>query len=646
MATTPTTPGMGYEEALYRGAAMSCLRRLKDANKGLTIFHGTYQLPNGVEVFCNVCGNKEDVYVRVPATSSSTPVTTPMISISGVMLHPRQGFVHIISHKDGEEWKTELYGVSGGWRDGKEPLVTNYIYPLVDSDNASFGLTKSGDSMAGRFMLKEGNYGNLYWHNDKTDSKSVLLSWKGTPSRHFRLGSDTYINGFVDQETTSPGIVEDTYYYTSFTPNIYKGGVLFMAAPKYNWPRSGQDRCLVLGAMQDNEGIVWIVTQSDRYEVPKYIFIFSDGYRIDADEESEKTDYLYNNTGVTLVFEKNYPTDKGIYTMLWKGGGVVNGWSFIAEYNTGRQGLPWFGNASGTEFVCPNGNKISVSGTMTAKEATYGVYSEPDAVCSGGSFTATYEGNDFFEYKGDSLISAEISFAFATATAKSATSVGVKVFRGDFDVLYDPEQYTPQPLVAVGGTETIVIGQGVFINTTGGEGEIKITYSGFTVVDGIVTEAPCAMDGDDTAAGTITATDACGGTAIWKARLPNGIWIETGFTYFGCTGYSCCDEFGHFFPADWPFCGNHYSMDTTCKFFWSQSNGYATSEQISQTRKSYAAWGWFYTNLGYPYETPLAGSYAGDRGGSPPPPPTDVLENGEGYTLLPMYKSASKWVCP
>jgi len=645
---TPTAPkGLSQQEALYRRAALSQLHILKQQMTLGGLKEGTrsVNLGNGVVVTCRISYNKEDIFVYVPTVIADQPATSTESIATGIVIHPRIGSVHLIAHMENGEWKSVIHGVSGGWKDGKTLLDTNYIYPLVDGDNASYGITAIGDEPKGSFLRSNGNYGNLYWWNGDSN-KPVLLSWKGTPTRHFRLDSTTYINGLVEQETTSPGEFEDVVYYTSFGQNIYQNGVVFAAAPKWNWPRNGQDRCFILGAMKDSSGTVWSVMQSDRYNAPKNIYIFSDGHRIETEDTADKGSYLAEHPSVTLLFEKSYPDKLGIYTMLWKLGGPVDGWAFVAEHNTGRQGLPWFGNASGTIFAGPYGSTLDTLGSLTQQDVSFGVYTEPEEVCSDSSFSAHYEGTAFSEFRVDNRITTTTSFEFYSSSTKSSTSVGVKVFSGDFDVLYDPEVYTPQPLTAIGGTDAIVVGQGVYIETVGGQGEITITYSGFTVENGIVTSAPCAMDGDSEAGGSITATDACGGTATWKARLPNGVWVTTGWTYFGCSGLSCCDQYGHFFSDSWVFCGNHYSMDTTCKFSYTSEGTYSSSESTSGTRKNYASWGCFYTEAGSTWPTTLEGYFFGDRGTAPAAPAGVTCSIGAGYTLLPNHQSSSKWVCP
>lgn len=470
----------------------------------------------------------------------------------GVLLHPRQGAVKLFTHYSWESTpvgivavpKKTLHGVAGGWGNGVTPLVGEYIYPLIDADDASYLLgseSAEDDEITGDFADSTGNYGNLYWCNEDADNP-VFLSWKGTPTRHFRLANNIEINGFSIQETALKGADEDMPVFTAFGNSIYQNGSVLYTAPRWNWPYTGQDKCFVLGAMQDGNGDIWAIMQSDRYNVPKYVVYFSDGYRIASDNEGDKSSYLSSHSGVTVAFEKEYPTKVGIFTMLWKQGGPVDNWTFVQEWNTGRQGLPWFGNKSGTEFVNSLGSKITVVGTKTDLQPVTGTYKEEmtggesDSICSHGRFTAAYTDKDFHEFKLDELVYGSRSLSFTATSLKTFVAAVTKVYDDPVDQLYDPDVPEQAPVElhweVTQYTTTIInsVGTGFNLGAHGGQGNYSVTYSGFTVVDGVVTSAPsCGM-------GSVTVTDSCGATITREVRLPSGVWITTSPYTYALTG--------------------------------------------------------------------------------------------------------------
>ena len=404
MATTPTMPGAGYEENLYRGQAMAQLRILKQqmAIGGLKIGSRRVDLGNGVTCFCNICFNKEDVYVMVPRVGGGEEVTTE--SFTGIIIHPRSGgiepfqYTEYVSTDFGSIAEIHyMYGVAGGWLDGVTPYSTQYIYPMNATGNTNFvkGLhtktvTKTGSdpketvTEVAKFVAP-GLYGNLYWDNgavwdaetETWDKPYIALSWKGTPTRHFRLPSNIEIPGFSTFETSVPGMIEDKPEYTAFGTKLYCRGLVVAEAPHYSWPynNSGVNgRCLILGAMRNTQGVTYIVCQSDHKLAPSFIWQYSDGVVKSGETET----YLAENPLVTLVHTREL-TSPGFFIGLWKRGKYtelfsVDGWGLVSEHAYSRNGLPWFGKADGTEFVCGNGDTLSAVGLLTQMPlSAYGV---------------------------------------------------------------------------------------------------------------------------------------------------------------------------------------------------------------------------------------------------------------------------------
>ena len=466
----------------------------------------------------------------------------------GVLLHPRQGAVKLFTHYSWESTpvgivavpEKTLHGVAGGWTNGVTPLAGEYIYPLIDADDASYLLgseSADDDEITGDFADSTGNYGNLYWRNEDADNP-VFLSWKGTPARHFRLGSNIEIDGFSTQETSIPGAIDDLPLFTSFGTKIYQSGNVLVEAPRWNWPYSGQDRCLVLGVTQDTDGVLWAVMQSDRYNVPNYIVYFSDGYRMATDDDGAAAGYLSSHSGVTIVFEKHYPTKLGIYTMLWKQGGPVDGWAFVQEWNTGREGIPWFGNKAGTEFVSSTGDRITVGGDWFNASTGSGIYAETKTGADGesiflhGRFAATFSAHDFYEFALDALVSGSRSLSFSATTDKTYVEPALKAYTGSFRRIYNPDDpaQAPRPLrfqTSTSDTQQVVVGAQFYALVVDGQGTRTFTYNGFTVNDiGVVTSATgCGM-------GSVTVTDECGDSDTKEVRLPSGVWLDTGNTFW------------------------------------------------------------------------------------------------------------------
>lgn len=318
----------------------------------------------------------------------------------GIIFHPRSGVVENLTYI--EHLSDPLLGsypvshsapgVAGGWKDGVDILDSKYIFPLDDSDNASFVIISQEDppdanTQTGGFAEELGNYGNLYWTNGKAGIDGmVVLSWKGTPTRHFRLPSNIDIPGFSTFETSVPGAIEDKPEYTAFGTKLYQNGEVFAEAPHYSWPYNDSGvsgRCLILGACQDAAGAIFIVCQSDHYNKPP----------------------------------------KGFYLTLWKAGTQIDGWDLILEVPYSRNGLPWFGNASGNEFVCSNGDRLSTLGILTKKTAINGTYTET-GIRGLITFKSDFTGESYHEFKEDGLVSSPVASSFlAESTASDTESI-------------------------------------------------------------------------------------------------------------------------------------------------------------------------------------------------------------------------------
>jgi hypothetical protein len=469
MVPTPTAPGMKHDEAQYRGFAMSCLRRLKDANKGLTIFHGTYQLSNGVEIFCNVCGNQEDVYVRVP-TAKEAIVPEVIIIFTGIITHPRTGaitygpaYYHDVVMREGYPLyqQVKVYGIVGGWGYGGAPITANSCYILSDADHASFVATNERYG-----FISGGMYGNLYWDNGLAGQARKSVSFKGLPTRHFRMGNYTSSesNGYdVEIPTLSEvesvyvsgtgDLFEDLYtpYWVPVGSKVYSGGKIFKEAPYFNWP-------FFFGRMQSK-----VLGATDRYLVtlnnyggnhtgyaPEVLYQLSNGEcfegtfataniavnaRLAALKNVRPAVYISftwspPNTALSYGFWTNRLSRDSAGKLL-DGRYRSNEWELVLTVAGNRVSLPWFGSASGSKFVCSDGQTVEFTEQVDNTVAVYdyfadytlGTYTETNGSGGTGNYVGdmitmiTHAANHwFFEYKLDEIIFADVSFNFKAWT--------------------------------------------------------------------------------------------------------------------------------------------------------------------------------------------------------------------------------------
>lgn len=410
---------------LYRGPALAQLRILKQEMQlgGLKIGTRTVNLGNGVTCFCKICFNIEEVYIHVPVKPDESTV-----SITGIILHPRSGGIVSIPFREyiytdfGSVYQIKRItrGVVGGWSQGKTVLTSWYPFPLDDADNASFFWgrqvdSKKGASEVSRFTMP-GKYGNLYWTNDaawdpttKIWNKPFLcLSWRGTPTRHFRLPSSINLPGLSIVERVVSGLMTgDIPDHTAFGTCLYQGGAILSYAPRYSWPAGESlDRCLILGAMQNSSGAIFIVTQNDHYGKPSGAGGFFIG--------------VWSN--VLSISTSNIRVD---------------GWELLLEVAHTRMGVPWFGNSSGTAFVCGNGDSVTISftaGKPPTISANYTAY-----VQTSGTRTESLTGehrynvayaisasglNYFYGYNKDTKVSSIASLSFSAVSVQGSGSWG------------------------------------------------------------------------------------------------------------------------------------------------------------------------------------------------------------------------------
>lgn len=285
--------------------------------------------------------------------------------LSGFAAHPRSGnTIEVFSV--GSIYSPELRrGVSsGGWDETKEYAEQAPIfYPIADNVTGDALYQTTQKTTIGSGVYKLLKYGNIYW----IGSTGKILSWKGTPNRHFKV--DYHINipdlSSVDDYTTEN--FEAVPQYTCFGNSVYSGGSVIATSPVFPWQNSGEsldsfNSGWILGAAYRNNKLVIIVYENRRF--------------------AKQFEYqvLYNDSVVRLVYgdssdeaRLSLDTDEslGEYTTLAGGfpivvyqrGGLVDGWTRLAEFSKPRAGLPWFFSADGNAATCSNGSIISLTDT-------------------------------------------------------------------------------------------------------------------------------------------------------------------------------------------------------------------------------------------------------------------------------------------
>lgn len=457
----PIVRDSDHDKSAYAAFAAAQFRILKDYMKvaKLNTYSRVVTLANGVVITCQKSFNREDIFISVP-TGGITPKYTEDIAYEGFIFHPRSGgiviehyYIYATDEYGGIITTTgSSYGVAGGWGDGSLELATNYIFPLVDEDRASFVLgsaltTKKKDGVVESITSADncvfdstGYYGNLYWCNDATYDSGKLawdkpfrsLSWRGSPTRHGRVPSNYNIPGLSLLESVHSSLFADEEEYTTFGTLLYSGGNASQTSPRFSWPAgSVLDRCLILGAAQNAGGATFIVTQNDHYNAPKYAWYLSNGEFLSGEADSVLNDRLSElNSTVPppiqyVVLKKRLELTKpGFFIGVWSnklsGNAAIvrDGWEMLYEGTHTRVGLPWFGNASGDSFVCGNGDQLDIDGFSV----TYTPYTQP-----AGSTTQTLAGDVRFDvYHAMSASNQKYFYEYAADTKVSGVaSLGV-----------------------------------------------------------------------------------------------------------------------------------------------------------------------------------------------------------------------------
>lgn len=538
-------------EEAYRGFArsqMAILKQYMDTAK-LSVYSRVVTLSNGVVITCSKCFNREDIHIAVPPKVKSSQVEIAT-EFTGIILHPRSGQI-IDTPWTYQEYTAGLgtitkyssaKGVAGGWESGKTELTTSYVYPQVDEDGASFYL-KTIDPDNGRFLGRNKDYyGNIYWTNgavfdgEKWDKPLKILSWKGTPTRHFALPESYNIPGFStyhhDQELGSG----DAPRFSAFSQYIYSMGRR-VKSPKYSWPYADQldSRCLILGAaVSSADKKVYIVTTSDQYNAPPFIKKWSDGtlqYGEDKPEHSQGASVIYYHPMPQPEPVGTRQPRRGVYLQLWRVGALIDGWDKVWESTEAYTGgeLPWYADADCTIFTCSNGDKLTTSGVFTKKETEYGSFSLTAHVSTGDdsfsySLPPTIQSSGYKTDYHEIELSAGIRYSFNANGNQVGGKSKMAFWDGKVkDLGVDTELIITGPTVlnGTGSYPNIVASAGQTWVATGGSA--PYTYSASFNIN---PSTGVALGGDKPCGtGSVTVTDACGNTDTMEVRMPNGKWV-------------------------------------------------------------------------------------------------------------------------
>jgi hypothetical protein len=346
----------------------------------------------------------------------------------GFAVYPRSGGITDVPFRLGPEPYPSLrYGVDhGGWNSSKdfEESTNKQYYPMSGNANgtALYSIGEDGE-VTGEFTELE--YGNLVWISA---DKETVYSWRGTPTRHFRVPSGTNIPTLSSVDNTKTVMFDEVPEYTCFGPNLYSGGEVLASLPKYPWADFNQG--WILGAAVNKFG-TYVIAYENRKNAPLYEYpvTVNDVFTrfVYANYAGAAQEQL--NDGETLGTET--PLYRGYPTVIYKLGGPIGGWTRVFEVATPRTGLPWFFNDDGEEATSSAGAKITIgTGGISYQDAPVFSGSRTQIIAQGewspptldSVFTWNYSGNHFFEGIG----SATVSLIGASTTASNHTYVVTK----------------------------------------------------------------------------------------------------------------------------------------------------------------------------------------------------------------------------
>lgn len=283
----------------------------------------------------------------------------------GFVTHPRSGTESVFSFEGGE---TRVGVLSGGWDEEKQYAEITPIEYFPFNDDIKGNAVYDVDKPQAEYASVK--YGNLSWSNEDS---TTILSWKGTPSRHFAIPNSVAIPTFYQIDDVSPSVFGDVIGYTCFGPNVYSSGEVLATLPTYPW-ELGQGWVLGVGA---SEQYLYVICYENRRHCPGYEF------RIERNSEFIRLIYAADKGAATAQLESGEEIASetmlgtfGYPTVVYRLGGLIQGWTRMAQFESGRLGLPYFFDIQGLVATSSLGHKITINGD----EVTYVANSFPKCV--------------------------------------------------------------------------------------------------------------------------------------------------------------------------------------------------------------------------------------------------------------------------
>lgn len=189
----------------------------------------------------------DDYLIEFSRSGSFGKIRIIAEDFTGFFLHPRTSDVIESAEVSSGVMAPAL---RGGWKDGitkkmdgkeAEQMDQKEVFPLFDADNATYLISDSDNGFVG---IDGGAYGNITWANSDF---SEVISYKGTPTRHFPLEKAADVG--MDYVNAS--------FYGQHGYLLYRQGSILTNGPKQNGILLG-----IKGASVVN-GVAYLVADND-----------------------------------------------------------------------------------------------------------------------------------------------------------------------------------------------------------------------------------------------------------------------------------------------------------------------------------------------------------------------------------------------
>lgn len=389
MEATPVAHNAGE----YRGFALAQLRILSDYCRRykLNIASRKVELTNGVIVVCQVCYNKEDVWVTIPpVVSAATPEVVTEEIIHGFLAHPRNGTARGFQFPGHDAARAPTYGIAHTGKGYK--LEDDVITDLGDDEGAQVGIPyplTDDRSTVYHFSLVDGvwtaegpqelMYGNVDWKGKKTDNPEDrwILTYKGNPSRYWPVGNFVEIPGLSSVDHFVEGMLNSYEYMTVFGDKIYEGGKVLVEMPwlyhpinSYmgDWEANHQNAHVLGAAYRESDGVLFCVVKTcyNSYPTVKPVptgktpdpgmvsawHTYKNGvvYKDWLDDEAGAKKQVATEQGLTLVEVPDPGRGYFVELITNKAGNIPGGWTRLLRIATPAYcDVNWFFSEDGTK---------------------------------------------------------------------------------------------------------------------------------------------------------------------------------------------------------------------------------------------------------------------------------------------------------